>query len=154
MHINPFILTSWTQWDHLLPHVDLVRSYKQKTHDLIWHEMPLSRGHWPKLHLDHHWPEIWSSWNFRMISDNTVAMLTQNTLWIAILAAYAPEKEVSGHSTLKSGSQNFLGRVEIVFTYGTEVFVATCHFLHKLVFIKWGHLIPPTSPRLNMPWLN
>ena len=55
----------------------------------MWPETTLNKGRWFKLHLDHHrWPEIWSPRRFMMINAETVAMVTQNCPWIAILAGH------------------------------------------------------------------
>ena len=82
--------------------------------DILWPEMTISKGHWPKLHVDHHhWPDIWSSWRLRMITDETVAVATQNVPWIAILAGHGLKKEVTGPRSLRSGSRNFREVVKI-----------------------------------------
>ena len=108
-----------------------VRSCKQSTHVTL-PELILNQSHWSKLRLSHHrWPEIWASWRFRVINDETVAVQTQNYSWIAILALHGVDKEVG------SGSRNFL-----------ESF----HFLNELFAQKkMDHPTPsPTSARVSI----
>ena len=77
--------TSWTQRNHpRRSFSSLEEVITKNARGLIRPEMTLNKRHWSKLHLHQHgWPDISSSWRFRMKDDETLAVLTQNCRWHA-----------------------------------------------------------------------